>query len=87
MAERINDEAFANGGDAPDICLANEPIEDYRRLVCPAVIVCQVQDGNICHDAVVVLAHNGIQDHRQGRVALVHDIKAMQHAYTPEDWR
>lgn len=28
-AERMNDKAFAEGGDAPDISIANEPIENY----------------------------------------------------------
>lgn len=28
-AERMNDKAFADGGDAPDISIANEPIENY----------------------------------------------------------
>ena len=28
-AERMNNKAFAEGGDAPDISIANEPIENY----------------------------------------------------------
>ena len=29
MAERINMASFEEGGEAPDICLANEPMDNY----------------------------------------------------------
>ena len=31
-AERMNDKAFAEGGDAPDISIANEPMENYMLM-------------------------------------------------------
>lgn len=80
-AEDMNMEAFRNGGDAPDLCVANEPIENYWKdetvsIPCeagglPAVCVLSMRSGSF----------------PSGRVALVSDLKALQHTCSVNDWR
>lgn len=89
-AEDRNGDAFAEGGEAPDLCCVNRPLSDYvpcddmGRPTGPftmRVIECQV-DGD---PGIVVLAvENGVW---QGRVALCCDAPAVKHALTPSEWR
>ena len=83
-AETMNYKAFEAGGDAPDISIANEPIEKYypRGTSCDVAITCMVAG----EPAVVVLS-NRQSGLLRGRIVLVNDIEAARHAYTPEEWR
>lgn len=93
-AERMNDKAFAEGGDAPDISIANEPMENYMLMktwmgelavmglgVPVMALPCTVGG----KPAVVVLA---VRPYGPigGRIALVSDVEAMRHAYDVANW-
>lgn len=87
-AERMNEEAFSNGGDAPDLCMANEPIEKYI----PDGLHGRAYKAINCvvggKPAIVVLAKTlGENGPVCGRISLVDDVEAMRHTYTPENWR
>lgn len=97
-AERMNDKAFAEGGDAPDISIANEPMENYMLMktwmgelavmglgVPVMALPCTVGG----KPAVVVLATRKSADSfalTGGRIALVSDVEAMRHAYDVANW-
>lgn len=94
QAERMNDQIFNEGGEAPDICMANEPMDNYIPCVgngLPCVswkgtvsIPCLVNDT----PAVCVLSsHRSTDGHFGGRIALVKDIEGLRHALSPLEWR
>jgi len=92
-AERMNMRAFSEGGEAPDICMANMPMDEFipcvgNGLPCRSwkglvSIPCEVND----IPAVCVLAQNGLDVVFGGRIALVKDFSALQHVMQPTDWR
>jgi len=90
-AEQINMQAFNDGGAAPDICMASEPLANY--VPCPdgfpdrswkgvISIPCMVDD----YPAVCVLS-SGKRGMFGGRIALVKDFTALQHVMSPDDWQ
>ena len=90
-AERMNMQAFSEGGEAPNICMANKPMDEFVPCVGNG-LPCQSWKGTIsipCEvngkPAVCVLSQDrGIFG---GRIALVQDFPALQHAMQPMSWR
>ena len=92
MAERINMASFEEGGEAPDICLANESMDNYVPCIGNGLpvqswddslsIPCLVNDS----PAVCVLYQRPLVGFG-GRIALVEDLVALQHVVVPGDWR
>lgn len=74
---------FEAGGSAPDICGANLPMESFYTVAAErdVALPCTVEN----KPAVVVLSK--VRGFSAGRIALVEDLKAMRHIYSPEDWR
>lgn len=92
-AERMNMQAFDDGGEAPDICMANMSMDEFvpcvgNGLPCRSwkgivSIPCEVNG----QAAVCVLAQNGSEGLFGGRIALVKDFTALQHVMQPSEWR
>ena len=84
-AEDRNYEAFQNGGDAPDLSVADEPIDKYIKgdLVGSVAIPCTAYG----EPAVVIVSRDRFRNGISGRIALIADIKGMKHVYSIEDWR
>lgn len=92
MAERINMASFEEGGEAPDICLANESMDNYVPCIGNGLPV-QSWDGSLSipclvndSPAVCVLYQRPLVGFG-GRIALVEDLVALQHVVVPGDWR
>ena len=89
-AEDVNRKASEEGGDAPDISIANEPLaKHYPHGATGDVAIPCVIAGE---QAVVVLSSNRSRVLCGrivfgGRIVFVSDIEAVRHAYTPYDWR
>lgn len=92
-AERMNMQAFNDGGEAPDICMANMPMDEFVPCIGNG-LPCQSWKGTLsipCEvngiPAVCVLSQNRLAGVFGGRIALVKDFTALQHVMQPTDWR
>jgi hypothetical protein len=91
-AERMNTKAFSEGGQAPDICMANIPMDEFVPCVGNG-LPCRSWEGTVsipCEvngkPAVCVLSQDRIGSFG-GRIALVQDFQALQHVMQPKEWR
>lgn len=93
-AEDMFAEAFIDGGNAPDLCMANVPLakyfpcderglpireEPHNFTVVPLACTIGGKPG-------VVVLSNSYERGFNGRAALIEDVEAMRHIYSPQDW-
>ena len=92
-AERMNFSAWNDGGEAPDICMANMSMDQFVPCIGNS-LPCQSWKGTVSipcevngQAAVCVLSNDRLGNLFGGRIALVKDFTALQHVMQTKDWR